>query len=659
MKTLKFIFFTFFLAFCYSQVRANLSKDWISYFGNGYTKIYDIKYDSLSNHIYITGTTSEVDRGTPGVHQPNLNNTSSNPLENLDAYIAKFTVSGNLVWFTYFGGNKMERSPRIALDKLGNIYLTGYTESTSGIASPGAFMGSMTQVGADFIAKFDPQGQRLWATYYNQRSWFTYSWSIPAVDENNNVYILGLTKNTTGIATAGAFQTDLLHHIDSTNNRNAYLVKFSPGGQRIWGTYFGGGEESLSGDIQIDRQNNVYITGRTSSKTNIASPGAMVGTSNNNTSYLARFNENGQRIWSTYIHNDSSHVSSIAIDANANVYVFGTTTFDYGIATPGAWQTSRSGGKDFFLMKLNSSGHKVWGTYYGGGTQEFELFISNIGVDMNFTKNRIRLSHSVNPEIYVSGISNSATGLQKGCTIPSDTTYGAVFSKFDANGQLLWGSRYEGHIFDFDLGRNDSMYFVGHTSRANMASANAYQTNISGSETGLFGKFVEHFVCPTDVTIPFSRVNDSLIAPAGYSNYQWFRNDTLLQNGPQNYFILQGYYEGVYKLKVLDPCNCIFDSDTLFVEHPTSLKGASRNTLELSVAPNPAANKISVQLKNAGQHEYRFRIYNILGRKIFESDSKFDTGHKKVIDLSNYAPGVYLLHVENSTGKAIMKFIRQ
>lgn len=669
MKTLKFILLTFFLAFCYSQVRANLSKDWISYFGNSKTRIYSIEFDPVSKHMYIAGTTYQQDLGTAGIHQSQFNDSSNDFFDHMDIFVAKFTTSGVLVWFTYYGGSKIETNPSLALDKLGNIYVSGYTQSSSGIASPGAHKTSITE-GADFLVKFNPQGQRLWASYYNEQSNRDLNSIMPvngaqvAVDENNNPFMYGHTRNNSGIATPGTYQPDR-YNPTGNDSANAYLVKFNSAGQRIWGTYFGGGREEVCRNIHIDQQNNIYIAGGTMSSTNIASPGAMftqIDSVNQSISYLAKFNTNGQRIWSTYIHHrdEINRISSVATDAAGNIYLFGITDSDSGISTPGAWQQNKSDRTDFFLMKLNSSGYKVWGTYYGGEGEDQDVVMGNVAFDLNFSRNRIRLNRAVNPDIYISGFTKSITGIKKGCTIYVDSTNGSVLSKFSNNGQLIWGSKYDGGIYDFALGLNDSLYFAGNTPRDNLGSPNAHQpTKAPLSLAGLFGKFVEHFVCPTDVTIPFNRVNDSLIAPAGYSNYQWFRNDTLLQNGPQNYFILQGYYEGVYKLKVLDPCNCIFDSDTLFVAHPTSIKGTARNTMELSVAPNPATNKISVQLNHAGQQEYRFRIYNILGRKVFESDSKFDADHKKVIDLSNYAPGVYLLHVENSTGKATLKFIRQ
>ena len=170
---------------------------------------------------------------------------------------------------------------------------------------------------------------------------------------------------------------------------------------------------------------------------------------------------------------------------------------------------------------------------------------------------------------------------------------------------------------------------------------------------------MEQFICPASFTLPFHRSNDSLIAQTGYLSYQWYRNDTLLQNGPQNYYKLTGNYQGVYKLKVLDRCNCTFNSDTLFIEQSSALHNAAKNTLNLSISPNPVMNELNLHLDQTGQDQFQVSIYNMLGQKVFRSTAILGASNKKVIDVSNYSPGLYIISVESKTGKANRKFIKQ
>jgi hypothetical protein len=57
-----------------------------------------------------------------------------------DAFIAKFSGSNlSLVWSTYFGGNERDKATSVAVDRSGNVFVVGWTESTSGfpLADPG------------------------------------------------------------------------------------------------------------------------------------------------------------------------------------------------------------------------------------------------------------------------------------------------------------------------------------------------------------------------------------------------------------------------------------------------------------------------------------------------------------------------------------------
>jgi len=62
-------------------------------------------------------------------------------------------------------------------------------------------------------------------------------------------------------------------------------------------------------------------------------------------------------------------VTDIAVDPSSNAYVVGTTqSLDFPLSS--AYQTSRNGGSDLFITKLNAAGNVVWSTYFGGSQSE-------------------------------------------------------------------------------------------------------------------------------------------------------------------------------------------------------------------------------------------------------------------------------------------------
>ena len=94
----------------------------------------------------------------------------------------------NLKWSSYFGGSLADIGYCITTDASGNVFVTGYTVSTTGIATTGAYQttfGGGTQDA--FIVKFDPNGNRIWSTYFGG-SLIDQGTSIKT-DKTGNIYV--------------------------------------------------------------------------------------------------------------------------------------------------------------------------------------------------------------------------------------------------------------------------------------------------------------------------------------------------------------------------------------------------------------------------------------------------------------------------------------
>ena len=121
-------------------------------------------------------------------------------------------------WGTYYGGTGDDRGNSCAIDASGNIYLAGWTSSTTGIATTGAHQTTFGGFNDAFLVKFNSSGVRQWGTYYGGTGWEE-GWSC-ATDSSGNIYLAGQTGSTSGIATTGAHQTTF------GGNYDAFLVKF-------------------------------------------------------------------------------------------------------------------------------------------------------------------------------------------------------------------------------------------------------------------------------------------------------------------------------------------------------------------------------------------------------------------------------------------------
>lgn len=369
----------------------------------------DVTTDKYGN-IYVTGYTN-VDTIAYGGFQTVLGGTQ-------DAYIAKLTQDGQLVWSTYFGGLNYDAGSGITVDDSGNVYVVGYTQSINNIPTPGAFN---TTGGGSFLLKLDANGQRLWSTYTNCGG---YEGAI-TIDGHGAIYVAGAYGSGAGIATAGAYQSTV---------SNCAILKFNAAGQRIWGTYYGSAGTIYA--IKADKDNNIYIAGSTSGTTGYATAGAyQTSRSGLLDGFVAKFDSLGARLWATYVGtSQDDEITCMAIDNNDNLLLTGysvstTSSFDSTYKNIGTTGTSfpkpvtTNHSKNGIILKFNKNGTRIWGTYYGG---EWDDVLTGIGTDAD-------------QRVYVCGSSSSYTNININ-PLTTTTRSAAVAAKFDINGRIEWST---------------------------------------------------------------------------------------------------------------------------------------------------------------------------------------------------------------------------
>ena len=380
---------------------------------------------------------------------------------NGDAFLVKFDATGARLWATYYGGASQDNGNWVATDGAGNVYLAGLTNSSSGISTPGAYQVSKSGGGDAFLVKFNSSGIRQWATYYG--GVFSDYGNSVAADGGGNVYLAGTTNSVVGIASSGAYQTSIGLGYD------AFLVKFDGVGTRLWATYYGGaGDEA--GTVATDGTGNVYLGGSTTSTSGIASVGAYQtvyggGTGGSGDAYLAKFDASGTRLWGTYHGGPGDdQESAVATDGSGNVYVVGNTQSTSGIASPGAYQTTYGGAPDDgFLVKFNGLGARQWATYYGGPLQDGGEGVATDGAG----------------NVYMSGDTYSTSGIASSGAYMTTNLGRAYLVKFDGLGARQWGTYYAGgrSVATDNLG---NIYIGGPRGASVPPSSGAFQTTPGG-----------------------------------------------------------------------------------------------------------------------------------------------------------------------------------
>jgi hypothetical protein len=78
----------------------------------------------------------------------------------VDAFAAKLDSNGNLIWNTFLGGSGLDSARGIAVDGSGNVYVAGSSNATWGTPILG-----YTRARDAFVAKLSSNGNLIWNTF--------------------------------------------------------------------------------------------------------------------------------------------------------------------------------------------------------------------------------------------------------------------------------------------------------------------------------------------------------------------------------------------------------------------------------------------------------------------------------------------------------------
>jgi len=282
---------------------------------------YGITVDSRGN-AYVTG-------GTPTGLDGNTSNGG------VDAFVVKFDTDGRKLWTRQLGTAGNDFGTRIADDKNGSLYITGYTD--------GAFTG-FTNAGLydAFVIKLaSATGATQWTQQFGSAG--NDDGSGLAVDAAGSVYAAGYTDGDLGGTNAG--WTDV------------FAVKLDPAtGALLWKRQFGSSEsEDLSG-LAVDGSGNLYLVGSTYG--DLVANGNADATFMTSDAYVVKYGADGTRVWTKQFGTTvNDWATGVAVDGSGNIYVSGNT---FGILG-----TENAGAIDFFLTKFDPTGTKAWTSQLG------------------------------------------------------------------------------------------------------------------------------------------------------------------------------------------------------------------------------------------------------------------------------------------------------
>jgi len=192
-------------------------------------------------------------------------------------------------------------------------------------------------------------------------------------DAAGYVYVTGHTYSEDLPVTAGACDTT---HGGSTDETDVFIAKLSPDGKTlIWLTYLGGSKSDTGWGLAVAANGEVIVAGDTNSPDFPTTPGAFQSDSREDSdAFVLRLKADGSGlVWSTRLGGSGfDGASDLALGADESVYLAGITWSADFPTTPGAFQTSFSGGAyHAFAARLKADGSALeYGTFLAGKNYE-------------------------------------------------------------------------------------------------------------------------------------------------------------------------------------------------------------------------------------------------------------------------------------------------
>ena len=326
--------------------------------GPGYDAVTGLAADS-AGYLYVAGWTESTSF-------PGAVSSKSGTGGGTDAFVAKLSPTGAVVYLTYLGGRGDDRALAIGLDPSGCPVVTGRTSSTDFPVSM-ATQASLAGGRNAFLTKLNPQGNGVVFSTYMGGNGIDDSNGL-AIDIQGNIYVAGDTTSA-NFPTLNAFQNRLL------GLQNAFVAKWTGAGRLVFSTYLGGsGTDSASG-VAVDPFGGIYVAGGTTSRDFPVANAFQPHNAGGQDAFITKLNSQGSGLlYSTYFGGSSGTVSdpematAIAVDSTGSAYIAGfTSSPDLLLVNP--LQASRHGTADAFATKISASGTAVeYSTYLGGSS---------------------------------------------------------------------------------------------------------------------------------------------------------------------------------------------------------------------------------------------------------------------------------------------------
>jgi hypothetical protein len=252
--------------------------------------------------------------------------------------LAKYNTNGAHQWSKRFGDVGDDRGYAVAVDRSGNVFVTGFFSGTADFGG-----GNLVSAGSGdiFLAKYDANGVHQWSRRFGDSD--DQVGTAIAVDGSGNVFMTGDFAGTVDFGGGNL--------VSAFDSYDIFLAKYNANGVHQWSHRFGGVGFSGGSAVAVDGSGNVVVTGAFENGVYFGGNASWVSAGQSDM-FVARFSGVGVHQWSRgFGDTGRDNGRGVAVDGSGNVFVAGSSE---GPADFGGGDIAGSGSFDIFVAKYGN-----------------------------------------------------------------------------------------------------------------------------------------------------------------------------------------------------------------------------------------------------------------------------------------------------------------
>ncbi|QMU28654.1 T9SS type A sorting domain-containing protein [Adhaeribacter radiodurans] len=592
------------------KISANGIKEWDKAYGAA-GENYLTAFQQTNEGDYLLGGTSSAGKS---------NDKSEASKGGFDFWLVKLKDDQPRIaeWNLRYGGNGNEGFTTIIKTSDGGYLAGGYSNSGNG--------GDKTQNSQGkndyWIVKTDKNGKKIWDKRYGGSGDDYLNRIIPTQDGG---YLLAGSS----LSGSGGDKSQ-----PSRGNRDYWIVKINNNGAKQWDKRYGGsGFDELKKVIQL-ASGEYLLVGNSNSPSNGDKSQDSRG---ENDFWLVKINNSGSKIWDKRFGGNLDEALGGIVSTSNDGYLLGGSSAS---GKNGDKSEESRGGNDFWLISLDKNGTKLWDKSYGGSGNDEAYSLGRTGNDY-----------------FISGQSNSPAGMDKTQNSQGGKDFWLI--KVTSTGKKIWDKRFGGakeEELRASTQTNDGGYILAGTSYSEKSGNKSQNSQglgdywiVKTNKDGQFEWDKRYGGSGGEELRAVIQANDGGLLLAGKSASGVSGDRTQSSQGGTDYWLVKVASE-------------LVEAPLAFAKKVNPIEESADLTSQvyLMAYPNPSKEKVKINFSLSKTQSVRLKVYDSQGKDVitlYQGEATANQTYEVNWQAGNQSTGMYFLQLQTATKNQQVKLL--